>query len=209
MPKPFAFILLAALTLLAAAPTSMAQDSARQSEAANGGQMPVIVYSCLGCHGIDGYRNAYPSFRVPKIGGQKQEYLATALKAYRAGTREHPTMQAQGRDLSDQEIGELAAWFAGAEAAKDTVTSDDIAGIDAAATCLACHGAGSEGVTPVPPTLSGQHEDYLVHALRQYRDGKRSGNVMNAFAGNLSDQDMARIARFYSRREGLTTPDYD
>lgn len=187
----------------------MAQETARQGAGDNRGDMPVIVYSCLGCHGIDGYRNAYPSFRVPKIGGQKREYLATALKAYRAGTREHPTMQAQGSDLSDQEIGELSAWFSGDEAAKDTVTSNDIAGIDAAATCLACHGAGSEGVTPTPPTLSGQHEDYLVHALKQYRDGKRSGNVMNAFAGNLSDQDMARIARFYSRREGLTTPDYE
>lgn len=187
----------------------MAQETARQGAGDSRGDMPVIVYSCLGCHGIESYRNAYPSFRVPKIGGQKREYLATALKAYRAGTREHPTMQAQGSDLSDLEIDELATWFSGDEAAKDTVTSDDIAGIDAAATCLACHGAGSEGVTPTPPTLSGQHEDYLVHALEQYRNGKRSGNVMNAFAGSLSDQDMARIARFYSRRAGLTTPDYE
>lgn len=204
MLRPFTFVFLATL-LLAAAPPANAQDGAPNGR----DDAPVLVYSCLGCHGIEGYRNAYPSFRVPKIGGQKREYLATALKAYRADTREHPTMQAQGSDLSDQDIDELAAWFAGAEAAKDTVTSDDIAGIDAAATCLACHGAGSEGVTPTPPALSGQHEDYLVHSLRQYRDGKRSGNVMNAFAANLSDQDMARIARFYSRREGLTTPDYE
>ncbi len=95
----------------------MAQEAAEQGAGENRGEMPVIVYSCLGCHGIDGYRNAYPSFRVPKIGGQKREYLATALKAYRAGTREHPTMQAQGSDLSDQAIDDLAAWFAGADAA--------------------------------------------------------------------------------------------
>ncbi|MDZ7769559.1 MAG: c-type cytochrome [Woeseiaceae bacterium] len=206
MPRPFAFVLIAAVTLFAAARPTIAQETAQQGA---DGEMPVIVYSCLGCHGIEGYRNAYPSFRVPKIGGQKRDYLVAALKAYRAGTRAHLTMQAQMSALSDQEIDELATWFSRGEAAKDTVTSDDIAGIDAAATCLACHGAGSEGVTPTPPTLSGQHEEYLVYALQQYRNGNRPGNVMNAFAGNLSDEDMARIARFYSRREGLTTPDYE
>ncbi len=209
MPRPFAFVLIAAVTLFAAALAAIAQQPVQQGAGDNRVDMPVIVYSCLGCHGIEGYRNAYPSFRVPKIGGQKRDYLAAALKAYRAGTREHLTMQAQISALSNQEIDELAAWFSRGEAAKDTVTSDDIAAIDAAATCLACHGAGSEGVTPTPPTLSGQHEEYLVHALRQYRNGNRPGNVMNAFAGNLSDEDMERIASFYSRREGLTTPDYE
>lgn len=68
--------------------------------------------ACLGCHGIEGYRNAYPSYRVPKIGGQSEAYLAAALKAYRSGERAHPTMQAQGATLSDQDIAELAAFFA-------------------------------------------------------------------------------------------------
>ncbi|MDZ7645253.1 MAG: c-type cytochrome [Woeseiaceae bacterium] len=172
----------------------------------DGGEGEVLAGTCLGCHGIAGYRNAYPSYRVPKLGGQKKDYLAAALRAYRDGDRPHPTMQAQGTTLTDAEIDTLAAHFQGEEAARDTVTADDIAGIDAAQTCLACHGAQASGVVPTPATLSGQHQDYLVHALRQYKNGARPGNVMSAFASMLSEADMEKIARLYSRREGLHTP---
>lgn len=72
----------------------------------------VKAESCLGCHGIEGYRNAYPSYRVPKVGGQSEVYLVAALKAYRAGERLHPTMQAQGASLSDADIADIAAYFA-------------------------------------------------------------------------------------------------
>jgi len=68
--------------------------------------------ACLGCHGIEGYRNAYPSYRVPKVGGQSRTYLVAALKAYRSGDRSHPTMRAQGADLSDDDIEDIAAYFA-------------------------------------------------------------------------------------------------
>lgn len=68
--------------------------------------------ACLGCHGIEGYRNAYPSYRVPKIGGQSESYLIAALKAYRSGDRSHPTMRAQGASLSDEDIADLATYFA-------------------------------------------------------------------------------------------------
>ena len=169
----------------------------------------LLAYTCLGCHGIEGYRNAYPSYRVPKLGGQKAGYLELALKAYRNGTRPHPTMQAQGSVLTDQEIADLAAYFQGEEMAKDYVTSETVAGIDAAATCLACHGGGAEGLQPTPPTLSGQYESYIVHSLNQYKSGARAGNIMNAFASQLTADDMARIADVYSRQDGLYTPDTD
>ena len=73
----------------------------------------MIGYSCLGCHGIEGYRNAYPSYRVPKLGGQKAAYLVIALRGYRAGTRKHPTMSAQASSLSDQQIEDVAAYLSG------------------------------------------------------------------------------------------------
>ena len=60
-------------------------------------------YTCTGCHGIPGYKNVYPTFHVPKIGGQNVAYLESALKAYRAGARDHSTMQLQSESLSDQE----------------------------------------------------------------------------------------------------------
>ena len=70
-----------------------------------------LTYTCLGCHGIEGYKNAYPSFKVPKIGGQSADYLANALTEYRNGNRKHPTMQAQAQSFSDQDIADIAAFL--------------------------------------------------------------------------------------------------
>lgn len=71
----------------------------------------VIAYTCGGCHGIPFYKNVYPTYSVPKLGGQNQEYLISALKAYREGTRQHATMQAQAATLSDQDILDVTAYF--------------------------------------------------------------------------------------------------
>jgi len=68
--------------------------------------------TCMGCHGIPGYTNVYPTYRVPKLGGQGPEYLAIALKAYRSGERPHMTMRAQAATLSDQDIEDIAAFLA-------------------------------------------------------------------------------------------------
>jgi cytochrome c553 len=68
--------------------------------------------TCMGCHGIPGYANAYPTYRVPKLGGQSAEYLAIALKAYKSGERAHLTMRAQTANLTDQDIADIAAFLA-------------------------------------------------------------------------------------------------
>lgn len=68
---------------------------------------------CAGCHGIPGYRNAYPKvFNVPKLGGQHPEYIVAALQAYKKGERKHPTMQGIAASLSDQDMEDLAAYYA-------------------------------------------------------------------------------------------------
>lgn len=72
----------------------------------------VTAYTCSGCHGIPGYNNVYPTYKVPKVGGQNYEYLVAALKAYRNGERDHPTMEIQASSLSDQEIENVSAYFA-------------------------------------------------------------------------------------------------
>ena len=165
----------------------------------------VIAYSCLGCHGIEGYRNAYPSYRVPKLGGQKETYLVLALQGYRDNTRAHPTMNAQGQSLSREDIENVSAYIAtlGAE----TVASGGNEGgsFDAAATCSACHGQNGISVSPSWPTLAGQHEDYLEHALKQYRDGTRKDPVMGPLAANLSDAEIAALAAWFAGLEGLET----
>jgi cytochrome c553 len=70
------------------------------------------VSMCIGCHGIAGYKTAYPVvYSVPMIGGQSPDYLAKALQAYRAGDRSHPSMLGIAKSLSDQDIADLAAYY--------------------------------------------------------------------------------------------------
>jgi len=72
----------------------------------------VKSYTCTGCHGIPGYNNVYPTYKVPKIGGQNFDYLVATLKAYRSGERQHPTMELQASSLSDTDIDDIATYFA-------------------------------------------------------------------------------------------------
>lgn len=68
---------------------------------------------CAGCHGIPGWRTAYPSvYSVPKLGGQHAEYIVAALQAYKSGERNHPTMNAIARGLTDEDKADLAAYYA-------------------------------------------------------------------------------------------------
>ena len=68
---------------------------------------------CIGCHGIDGYRTAYPKvYNVPKIGGQHTAYLVKALQAYKTGARSHPSMKGIAANLSTQDMEDLAAYYA-------------------------------------------------------------------------------------------------
>lgn len=180
------------------APLALAEGDAERGEE--------LAYTCLGCHGIKGYRNAYPSFRVPKLGGQKATYLVQALNGYRNGEREHPTMSAQANSMTEQDIEDVSAYLA--SMANDTVEaggSKDVPPLDAAQTCVACHGANGIGMSPTWPTLAGQHEDYLRHALKQYRSGKRSNAIMMPMAANLTDQEIKVLAEYYASMKGLET----
>jgi len=68
--------------------------------------------TCFGCHAAPGYTNVYPTYDVPKLGGQHAEYIEAALKAYAAGQRDHPSMLANAATLSDEDIADIAAFFA-------------------------------------------------------------------------------------------------
>lgn len=68
---------------------------------------------CVGCHGIEGYRTAFPSvYNVPKLGGQHAEYMVKALEAYKSGARSHPSMKGIAATLSKQDMEDLAAYYA-------------------------------------------------------------------------------------------------
>jgi cytochrome c553 len=165
----------------------------------------VLGYTCLGCHGIQGYRNAYPSYRVPKLGGQKAAYLVAALKGYRSGTRQHPTMSGQASSLSDQNIEDVAAYLASLDGETVAAGGSEATSIDAAAACAACHGKNGISVNAEWPTLAGQHEDYLQHALTSYRDGTRSDPIMGAQAAMIDENDVAVLAKYFASLDGLET----
>src|ERR1041385_7336052 len=70
-----------------------------------------LVYTCGGCHGVTGYKNAYPNYHVPRIAGQNYDYLVTGLTEPQKGERPRPTMRAQGERMSDAESGNIAAYL--------------------------------------------------------------------------------------------------
>jgi len=155
-----------------------------------------VTYTCLGCHGIEGYKNAYPMYSVPELRGQNPEYLVIALRGYRDGDRAHITMHSQTETLSDQDMADAAAFLAG----KPLASSGKPAGSppQAAQLCVSCHGQDGVAVAPIYPSLAGQHEDYIVRALDEYKHGGRKNPVMKGFAANLSDADIATIAAYFS-----------
>ena len=67
----------------------------------------------MGCHGVPGYNNVYPTYHVPKLGGQHAAYLVAALQAYQSGQRPHQSMRAQAQSLSEQHMQDIAAFFDG------------------------------------------------------------------------------------------------
>lgn len=105
-PRVFS-IAFAAAAALASAPAALAQEG----DAAAGTQKKQM---CEGCHGIAGYRTAYPTvYSAPKLGGQSAVYIVKALKDYASGARGHPSMNGVAASLSEQDMADLAAYYEG------------------------------------------------------------------------------------------------
>jgi cytochrome c553 len=99
---------------MAAAMLAAVAAAHAEGDAAAGKQKIVM---CAGCHGIPGYKTAFPSvYNVPKLGGQHAGYIVKALQGYKAGERSHPTMRAIAADLSDQDMADLAAYYSAGSA---------------------------------------------------------------------------------------------
>jgi cytochrome c553 len=180
------------LTLSALAGSAQAEGDAARGK--------TLAYTCHGCHGIPDYKNAAPMYSVPKLGGQQSAYMVAALKEYASGDRAHPTMHAHAASNSEQDRADMVAFFAGKGARSAPVVGTPP---PAAQVCTTCHGSDGKPVGPEYPNLSGQHADYLVQALRDYKSGKRKNAIMSGMVGNLKESDMEAIASFYSKQSGL------
>jgi cytochrome c553 len=174
--------------------------------AADAAKGKVLAYTCHGCHGVPDYKNAYPVYRVPKLGGQNEAYLVSALNAYANGERPHPTMHAQAVTLTAEERADIAAFFA----ADGGIPNQQVVGTPppATQTCVACHGAdGAKTVAPDYPKLAGLPSDYIVHALKDYKSGKRKNPIMAGIISGVEEKDFAAIAEYFSRQQALCTTD--
>lgn len=176
---------------------------APQGNAENGKK---LFYTCHGCHGVENYRNAWPSYDVPKLGNQNAAYIAAALAEYADGQRSHPTMHAQATTLDAQDRADIAA-FLHAEGVNPAV---EVVGTPPVATqvCVQCHGPnGAKTLSGEYPALAGQHADYILQALKDYKSGKRKNPIMAGIIGGVNEKDFEAIAQFFAQQHGLCATD--
>ena len=185
-----------------AAATAVAQQP---QSAGNPQRGAILASTCLGCHGIQGYRNAYPDYAVPRLSGQQPQYLVSALHEYRSGQREYPTMHLQALSLSDQDMADVAAYLAGKPLVATSAASPPNVP-QPAIVCTSCHGQNGIGITPMYPSLAGQHASYLARAIQEYQTGYRKNPIMNGMVAALKPADIAVIVDYFSSlKPGLHT----
>jgi len=168
-----------------------------------------LSVTCAACHGNDG--NALVGM-YPKIAGQHEAYLVKQLVEFKSGTRADPVMAGMVAALSEEDMKNLAAYFATQKTSKSpTPASVNTAGHklyfggDASrgiTACAACHSPSGDGMASARfPSLANQNVDYIKSTLAKFRSGDRANdmnNMMRNIAVKLSDQDISDLADFIS-----------
>jgi cytochrome c553 len=185
-----------------------ADPQAGKQLAANG-KPAAGVQACVACHGQAGITPTGGIF--PNLAGLSSEYLAKQLADFRSGTRVQPLMNTVARALTEQEIGQLAAYYGtlagppmhvgefGGEAARKLDVQGD--GTRALPACANCHGLRGMGEGPLLPRLAGQSREYFVDQMNAFRSGSRQNDdvgVMRAFAQRLTDSEIQALAAYYA-----------
>jgi cytochrome c553 len=197
--KTYALIALAALGLSMSTPLlADAGDPSRGQE---------LSGACAACHGADG-NSVNPEW--PKLAGQGEAYLYKQLSDYKEGRREDPLMAGQVANLSEQDMRDLAAYFASQTASAGTADEAMVElggalfrGGNAAtgvAACIACHGpAGDGNPAAMFPRVAGQHAQYIANQLRLFRDSSRAndaGRMMRNIARRMTDEEIQAVSEF-------------
>lgn len=150
---------------------------------------------CGGCHGFQGVS---PDAATPSLAGQDARYLVNAIKAYRK-TREHEGMRRFVVHLSDKDIDNIAAFYAVQKSRPADRGQTFVQ--ELTDKCERCHGAGVVNPAMVAPKINAQDRDYLIMALRAYRDGKRESTTMHSMMGlPYSDSIIESFASFYANQ---------
>lgn len=160
--------------------------------------------ACAACHMADG-NSMIPNF--PKIAGQHAPYTVKQLTEFKAGIRKDATMFGMTAALNEQDMADIAAYFAtqsasigSANAEKAAVGKKIYQGGNketALSACMACHGPAGKGNAGAKfPSLNGQHAAYTIKQLKDFRSGARSNVMMNDIAAKMSDAEIESAAEF-------------
>ena len=156
---------------------------------------------CTGCHTMEG---SGKTDDIPNLAGQPQEYLISAMDAYREGSRHHSALQEIISGTSDEQVRNIAAYFAGLpptpakpeQQAPEEIIYDE--GSKIAAACVECHGERGQSTMPNVPNLAGQHPIYLIVATQEYASGARDNAEKEAMLSGLDNVDIEKMAMYFA-----------
>ena len=160
---------------------------------------------CAACHAADGNSTIAVN---PMLAQQHPEYLVKQLKEFKSGKRADPVMQGMAAMLSDDDMRNVAAWLASQKAKEGFAKDKDLVSLGERiyrggiqdrhiAACAGCHSPNGAGIPAQYPRLSGQHGDYTVKQLTDFRDGKRgNNNQMRDVAAKLNDREIKAVADY-------------
>jgi cytochrome c553 len=164
---------------------------------------------CAACHGTDGNS---PLSANPNLAGQHPAYLYKQLTEFKSGARANPVMSAMVANLSDDDMRNVAAFYASQKASKGAASNMELitagqkvyrAGIPekGVAACAACHSPDGAGIPPIYPRISGQHAEYTAAQLSAFQKGQRNNDpnaMMRTLAARLSESEINALAEYIS-----------
>jgi len=160
---------------------------------------------CVACHAVDGNSTIAAN---PKLAQQHPEYLVKQLQEFKSGKRADPVMQGMAAILSEDDMRNVSWWLASQKAKEGFSKDKDLVALGERiyrggiqdrniAACAGCHSPNGAGIPAQYPRLSGQHADYTVKQLVDFRDGKRGNNAqMRDVAAKLNDREVRAVADY-------------
>jgi cytochrome c553 len=198
-----AFLAAPILPAVAAGETPAAPQANAKIDLAQGAAGFTAV--CAACHGADGNSTIVAN---PALAQQHPEYLVKQLHDFKSGARKDPVMQGFASALSDQEMKNIAGWLASQKSKGGFAKDKDLVvlgerifrgGIQDRniAACAGCHSPNGAGLPVQYPRLAGQHADYTIKQLVEFRDGKRGNSLpMTQVAAKLNDREIKAVADY-------------
>jgi cytochrome c553 len=196
-------LLLSSLLLAATAHANEPAAAAAKPDLGKGGTISSQV--CAACHTADGSRGSPAN---PILQGQHAEYLVKQLTEFKAGKRKSAVMQGMAAPLSEEDVRNVAAFYASKTAKpgfakdKDTIAIGEkiyrggIAERNVPA-CAGCHGPTGAGIPAQYPRIGGQHGDYVEAQMTAFRSGARANNpVMATIAGKMNDKEIKAVSDY-------------